>query len=40
MSVVKRFEELDVWLAAKDMSVMIYKITENETLRKDFGLKD
>lgn len=40
MSLVKRFEDLDVWVAAKDASVMIYKITENESLRKDFGLKD
>ena len=40
MSVAKRFEDLDVWVAAKDASVMIYKITENESLRKDFGLKD
>ena len=40
MAVAKRFEELEVWIAAKDASVMIYKITENESLRKDFGLKD
>ena len=40
MTVFKRFEDLDVWVAAKDASVMIYKITENESLRKDFGLKD
>jgi four helix bundle protein len=40
MAVAKRFEDLEVWIAAKDASVMIYKITENESLRKDFGLKD
>ena len=40
MAVAKRFEDLDVWIAAKDASVMIYKITENDSLRKDFGLKD
>lgn len=40
MAVAKRFEDLDVWIAAKDASVMIYKITENENLKKDFGLKD
>ncbi|MFN8117742.1 MAG: four helix bundle protein [Bacteroidia bacterium] len=40
MAVAKRFEDLDVWIAAKDAAVMIYKITENESLRKDFGLKD
>jgi four helix bundle protein len=40
MALAKRFEDLDVWIAAKDASVMIYKITENENLRRDFGLKD
>lgn len=40
MAVAKRFEDLEVWIAAKDASVMIYKITENESLKKDFGLKD
>lgn len=40
MAVAKRFEDLDVWIAAKDASIMIYKITENENLKKDFGLKD
>lgn len=40
MAIAKRFEDLEVWIAAKDCSVMIYKITENEHLKKDFGLKD
>ena len=40
MAIAKKFEDLEVWIAAKDTSVMIYKITENENLRKDFGLKD
>ncbi len=40
MPVAKRFEDLEVWIAAKDASVMIYRITESESLRKDFGLKD
>jgi four helix bundle protein len=40
MAIAKKFEDLEVWIVAKDTSVMIYKITENENLRKDFGLKD
>ena len=40
MAIAKKFEDLEVWIAAKDTSVMIYKITETENLRKDFGLKD
>jgi len=40
MAVAKRFEDLEVWITAKDASVLIYKITENENLKKDFALKD
>lgn len=40
MSAVKKFEDLEVWIAAKDFCVTIYKITENENLKRDFGLKD
>lgn len=40
MAIAKRFEDLDVWIAAKDAAVLVYKITENEQLKKDFGLKD
>lgn len=40
MAIAKRFEDLDVWIAAKDVAVLVYKITENEHLKKDFGLKD
>src|SRR5688572_17387599 len=36
----KRFEELPVWLLAKDLAVLIYKMTDGEKLRADFGLKD
>lgn len=40
MAAAKRFEDLEVWVAAKDASVLVYKLTENELLKKDFGLKD
>ncbi|MDP1799776.1 MAG: four helix bundle protein [Bacteroidota bacterium] len=40
MGAAKKFEDLEVWIAAKDFCVSIYKITENEKLKKDFGLKD
>jgi four helix bundle protein len=40
MSTAKRFEELDVWIKSRDLSVMIYKITNEEEFNKDFGLKD
>ena len=37
---VKRFEELEVWIKAKEFSVLIYRTTEGEGLRRDFGLRD
>ena len=34
------FEELKVWKKSKDLSVYIYKLTDNGKLAKDYGLKD
>ncbi len=34
------FRKLRVWLAAKELAVNIYKLTQNNQLRKDFGFKD
>jgi len=34
------FRELKVWQEAKSLAVEIYKITESEKFKKDFGLKD
>jgi len=34
------FKELRVWQLAKDLAVRIYKLTQNPTFSKDFGLKD
>lgn len=36
----KRFEDLEVWVKAKDFSINIYKLTDDGELKKDFGLKD
>ena len=36
----KGFEELKVWQKAKDLAVLIYKITSDGKLSKDFGLRD
>ena len=40
MGVAKKIEDLEVCVAAKYFCVSIYKITEKEYLKKDFGLKD
>jgi four helix bundle protein len=37
----KGFKELIVWQKAKDLAVLIYKITlQNKALAQDFGLRD
>lgn len=36
----KRFEDLEVWISAKDFAVTLYKLTEQGDFKKDFGLKD
>ena len=34
------FRELKVWQRAKDLAVMIYKITDSGSFCRDFGLRD
>jgi four helix bundle protein len=34
------FKKLNVWQRAKDLAVTVYKLTEAEQFKKDFGLKD
>ena len=34
------FNELLVWQKAKELAVAIYKITKEEHISKDFGLRD
>jgi len=34
------FRKLIVWQKAKDLSVMVYKLTGNGILSRDFGLRD
>lgn len=35
-----KFEDLRVWQRSKDLSVKIYRVTQNSQIGKDFGLKD
>ena len=37
---VERFEDLEIWNESRKLVVEIYKLTSNEKLKKDFGLKD
>jgi four helix bundle protein len=36
----KGFKDLLVWQMAKDLAVRVYRISENQDLKKDFGLRD
>jgi four helix bundle protein len=37
---VTRFEDLDVWKAAKDLSVAVYRATQAGPFARDFALRD
>ncbi len=40
MATIKRFEDLEVWKDAREFTKVIYEITRNEELKKDFAFKD
>jgi len=37
---IRSFEDLDVWRAAKELTVEIYRLTESHPFRRDRALKD
>ncbi|MEB2333971.1 MAG: four helix bundle protein [Anaerolineaceae bacterium] len=40
MATAKRFEELEVWQRAKELTNLIYKYSSEGTFARDFGLRD
>lgn len=40
MTTAKRFEDLEVWQRAKDLTNLIYKYSTDGTFARDFGLRD
>lgn len=40
MPTITRFEEIEAWQTARELSKMIYSITEEGRISRDFGLKD
>lgn len=40
MTTAKRFEDLEVWQRAKDLTNLIYKHSTDGTSSRDFGLRD
>lgn len=37
---IKRFEDIESWQLARELTRMVYQLTENEKIGRDFGLKD
>lgn len=40
MAGITRFEEVEAWKTARQLTLLIYKMTEQGAFAKDFGLKD
>lgn len=40
MSKVERFEDLQIWQMARDLSVAVYSLTKDGEFSKDWGLRD
>ena len=40
MATIKRFEEIEGWQKARELTRFVYQITGQEQFAKDFGLKD
>lgn len=40
MSTITRFEEIEAWQAARELTRLIYSLTEEGRFARDFGLKD
>ena len=40
MSTITRFEEIDAWKTARELTRMIYALTDQDKFSKDFGLEN
>ncbi len=40
MGKIEKFEDLDVWQIAKEIAVEVYRISDLDPIKSDFGLKD
>jgi len=40
MPTIKRFEEIEAWQTARELTKVIYSFTEESKFSRDFGLKD
>ena len=37
---IERFEEIEAWRVARELTRMVYEVTKGEGFRRDFGLRD
>jgi four helix bundle protein len=37
---IKRFEDIECWKLARELTRMVYTLTENDRFSRDFGLRD
>ena len=40
MATIGRFEEIDAWKKARELTRQVYRVTNGSAFAKDFGLKD
>ncbi|KAF0106972.1 MAG: hypothetical protein FD146_2082 [Anaerolineaceae bacterium] len=40
MATIKHFEDIEAWKTARELTVTVYRLTEQGAFAKDFGLKD
>ena len=40
MAIIKRFEDLQVWITSRELTNLIYGLTKTERFSKDFAFKD
>lgn len=40
MPTITRFEEIEAWQTARELTKILYSITDNGKIARDFGLKD
>ena len=40
MPTIKRFEEIEAWKTARELTIQIYTLTDETKFARDFGLKD
>jgi len=40
MTTITRFEDIEAWKTARELTVLIYRLTDQGAFARDFGLKD